>query len=177
MISGLAAVQPGMTPRFRPLAALGAASLLVGALLRLTLWWQYGVADGVAGVQLPSILFRGLLNDFIVTLYAFAPLALYLTLIPERRFNSRFNRTLILAGSWITLFAMVFLAVAEDYFFQEFDSRFNLVAFDYLAYPTEVAGDVWAEYPVIRTVLAAALFASVGIYWIRRWALDRSGIR
>ena len=58
---------------------------------------------------------------------------------------------------------MVFLAVVERYFFQEFDSRFNLVAFDYLAYPTEVAGDVWAEYPVVRTVLAAALIASAGV--------------
>ena len=166
-----------MAPRFRPLAALGAASLLVGALLRLALWWQYGVADGVTGVHLPSILLRGLLNDFVVTLYAFTPFALYLALIPERWFNSRANRITILAGSWITLFAMVFLAVAEDYFFQEFDSRFNLVAFDYLAYPTEVAGDVWAEYPVIRTVFAAALFASAGIYWMSRWALDGSRAR
>ena len=159
------------------MVALGAASLLVGALLRVALWWQYGIADGVAGVELPSILFRGLLNDFVVTLYAFTPLALYLALIPGRWLDSRVNRALILAGSWVTLFAMVFLAVSEDYFFQEFDSRFNLVAFDYLAYPTEVAGDVWAEYPVVRTVLAAALFASVGIYWLRRWALDGSRTR
>ena len=166
-----------MIHRFRPLVALGAASLLVGGLLRVALWWQYGVADGVAGVQLPSILARGLLNDLVVTLYAFTPFALYLALVPEHWFNSRVNRIVILAGSWITLFAMVFLAVAEDYFFQEFDSRFNLVAFDYLAYPTEVAGDVWAEYPVVRTVLAAALFASVGIYWLRRWALDSSRAR
>ena len=166
-----------MKHRFRPLIALGAASLVVGALLRLALWWQYGIGDGVTGAQMPSIVIRGLLNDFVVTLYAFAPLALYLALIPERWFTSRANRIVIMAGSWITLFAMVFLAVAEDYFFQEFDSRFNLVAFDYLAYPTEVAGDVWAEYPVVRTVLAAALFATVGIYWLRWWALVSSRAR
>ena len=167
-----ATVQPGVNHRFRPLVALGAASLLVGTLLRVALWWQYGVDDGVMGAQMPSILARGVLNDFIVTLYAFAPFALYLALVPEPWLDSPVNRVLIMAGSWITLFAMVFLAVAEDYFFQEFDSRFNLVAFDYLAYPTEVAGDVWAEYPVVRTVLAAALFATTGIYWLRRWALD-----
>jgi hypothetical protein len=174
LVGRAATVQPGVTHRFRPLVALGAASLLVGALLRVALWWQYGIDDGVTGVQMPSILARGLLNDFVVTLYAFAPFALYLAIIPERWLDSRANRLLIMAGSWITLFAMVFLAVAEDYFFQEFDSRFNLVAFDYLAYPTEVAGDVWAEYPVVRTVLAAALFASAGIYVLRRWALDSS---
>lgn len=177
MIGRAASVLPGVTHRFRPLIALGAASLLVGALLRVTLWWQYGIGDGVTGAEMPSILFRGLLNDFVVTLYAFAPFALYLALIPERWLDTRVNHILILAGSWITLFAMVFLAVAEDYFFQEFDSRFNLVAFDYLAYPTEVAGDVWAEYPVVRTVLAAVLFASAGIYGLRRWALGSSKAR
>ena len=157
--------------------ALGAASLVVGALLRLALWWQYGIGDGVTGAQMPSIVIRGLLNDFVVTLYALAPFALYLAIIPDRWFNSRANRIVIMTGSWIMLFAMVFLAVAEDYFLQEFDSRFNLVAFDYLTYPTEVAGDIWAEYPVVRTVLAAALFASAGIYWLRRWVLNSSRAR
>jgi phosphoglycerol transferase MdoB-like AlkP superfamily enzyme len=164
-----------MNPRFRPLVALGAASLLVGAVLRATLWWQFGVADGVAPTELPSVLFRGLLNDLVVTLYAFTPFALYLALIPARWMRSRAHRILVSAGSWVTLFALVFLAVVELYFFQEFDSRFNLVAFDYLAYPTEVVGDVWAEYPVVRTAMAAALIASAGVVVIRRWFPGRDG--
>jgi len=164
-----------MTHRFRPLVALGAASLLVGAVLRATLWWQFGIADGVAAAELPSILVRGLLNDLVVTLYAFTPFALYLALIPARWMRSRANRILVSVGSWITLFALVFLAVAERYFFQEFDARFNLVAFDYLAYPTEVVGDVWTEYPVVRTAIAAALIASAGVFAMRRWIPGRSG--
>jgi hypothetical protein len=163
-----------VNPRFRPLIALGAAALLVGALLRFILWWQYGAADSVPGAELPSILARGLANDLVVSLYCFTPFVLYLALVPERWYRSRANRAIITAGSWATLFAMVFLAVVEDYFFQEFDARFNLVAFDYLAYPTEVVGDVWSEYPVIRTALVAALFASAGAWWIRRGLLDRA---
>lgn len=164
-----------MTHRFRPLIALGAASLLVGAVLRATLWWQFGVADGVGVSELPSVLARGLLNDLVVTLYAFTPFALYLALVPARWMRSRANRVLISAGSWITLFAMVFLAVVERYFFQEFDARFNLVAFDYLAYPTEVVGDVWTEYPVVRTAIAAALIASAGVFLMRRWLPGPNG--
>jgi len=166
-----------MLHRFRPLAALGTASLIVGALLRSALWWQYGTADGVGPSLLPSILARGMLNDLVVSLYAFTPFALYLALVPNRWYRSRANRLLITAGSWTTLFAMVFLAVVEDYFFREFDARFNLVAFDYLAYPTEVVGDVWAEYPVIRAALGAALFASAGFWWMRRWIIAGSGMR
>lgn len=169
------AVQPAMTHRFRPLIALGAASLLVGGVLRATLWWQFGLADGVAASELPSVLLRGLLNDTVVTLYAFTPFALYLALVPSRWMRSRANRILISVGSWITLFALVFLAVVERYFFQEFDARFNLVAFDYLAYPTEVVGDVWTEYPVVRTAIAAALIASAGLVLMRRWIPGRPG--
>jgi hypothetical protein len=165
-----------MTHRFRPLVALGAASLLVGAVLRAVLWWQFGVADGVAVSELPSVLARGLLNDLVVTLYAFTPFALYLALVTERWMRSRANRILVSAGSWITLFAMVFLAVTERYFFEEFDARFNLVAFDYLMYPTEVVGDVWTEYPVVRTAIAAALIASAGLFAMRRWVRGGSGI-
>jgi len=171
------AVQYGVNHRYRPLAALLAATLVVGALLRVALWWQFGAVDGVAAADLPSILGRGLLNDLVVSLYCLTPFALYLALVPNRWYRSRANRFVILAGSWATLFAMVFLAVVENYFFQEFDARFNLVAFDYLAFPTEVVGDVWTEYPVVRAALGAALFASLGLYWLRRWVENGSGLR
>jgi hypothetical protein len=171
------AVKRGVSHRFRPLAALAATSLLVGAVLRTTLWWQYGTADGVGAELVPSLLARGVLNDLVVTLYAFTPFAIYLALVPDRWYGLRANRLLIAALSWAAIFAMIFLAVVEDYFFREFDARFNLVAFDYLAYPTEVAGDIWTEYPVVRTVLAAALLASAVVAWMRRWIFTANGIR
>lgn len=164
-----------MTPRFRPVVALGAAALLVGALLRVVLWREFGLPEGVAATELPSILLRGLANDLVVTLYGLTPLVLYLALATERWLRTRTHRLLIGAGCWLILFGMVFLAVVERYFFQEFDARFNLVAFDYLAYPTEVVGDVWTEYPVVRTAIAAAIAASAGVAFLRRWMPGRSG--
>jgi hypothetical protein len=177
LVGAARAVQYGVNHRYRPLAALLAAALVVGALLRAALWWQFGTADSVAAAELPSILGRGLLNDFVVSLYCLTPFAVYVALVPDRWYGSRANRAIILAGSWATLFAIVFLAVVEDYFFREFDARFNLVAFDYLAFPTEVVGDVWTEYPVVRAALGAALFACLGLFWLRRWALGGSAPR
>ena len=78
------AVQYGVNHRYRPLAALLAATLVVGALLRVALWWQFGAVDGVAAAELPSILGRGLLNDLVVSLYCLTPFALYLALVPNR---------------------------------------------------------------------------------------------
>ncbi len=169
MILTAAAVQTVVAQRiFLPLC-LGLAALLVGALPRIWLWWQFGLSAGIGPGALPLIALGGLLNDFVVTLYLLTPLALYSALLPDSLVPARVPTGCcwrLAAGS--PLFALVFLAVAEFYFFQEFDARFNLVAFDYLAYPTEVAGDVWAEYPVTLAVLTAAAFATAGLWWIRR---------
>jgi phosphoglycerol transferase MdoB-like AlkP superfamily enzyme len=149
---------------------LGAASLTIGGLLRAWLWTQFGAAAGVGVATLPLILAGGLLNDAVIALYLLLPLATYTAFLPDSWYHSRANRIVLAFGSWLTLFGLVFAAVAESYFFEEFDARFNLVAFDYLAYPTEVAGDVWAEYPVLRVVLAGAAVATAGLWWIRRFA-------
>jgi len=150
------------------LYGLAATSLAIGACLRAWLWWRFGLAAGVKASALPAILAGGLLNDAMVALFLFLPLSAYLAVIPDCWYGSRVNRALLVAGSWLTVFALIFLAVTESYFFEEFDARFNLVAFDYLAYPTEVAGDIWAEYPVVLVVLAAAAIASAVTWWLRR---------
>jgi len=154
--------------RLRLLFALAAGSLAIGSVLRAWLWVRFGVPAGVDAAALPLILAGGLLNDAVVALYLFLPLAAYTAFLPDTWYHARANRVVLAAGSWLTLFGLVFLAVAEFYFFEEFDARFNLVAFDYLAYPTEVAGDVWAEYPVVWVVVVAATLASAGLWWIIR---------
>jgi len=50
-------------------------------------------------------------------------------------------------GLAAALFGTLFTAAAELFFFEEFRSRFNFVAVDYLLYPTEVAGNIWQSYP------------------------------
>jgi len=159
--------------RFRLVLILGSVYLAAGAALRVVLWWRFGMPAGVSGFALPAILAGGLLNDAIVALYLLVPLAIYTLLLPDRWWHSRPNRWLLAAGTWATLFAIAFLAVAEMYFFEEFDARFNVVAFDYLVYPTEVVGDVWAEYPVPAIMLAAAILAAAGLWLIFRRRLDQ----
>jgi phosphoglycerol transferase MdoB-like AlkP superfamily enzyme len=157
-----------MWNRYKLLFALGFASVAIGFVARALLWWNFGTTAGVAASALPAILAGGVVNDAIVAVYLLTPLALYTALLPDRWYRTTANRRVLAIGSWLSLFALTYLAIIEAYFFQEFDSRFNLVAFDYLAYPTEVAGDVWAEYPVIWAALAAAAFATLGLWWIRR---------
>jgi len=160
-------LEPSALRRYRLVFALAAACLAIGAVLRVVLWWRFGVPAGVSALMLPAILAGGLLNDLFESTYLLAPLALYATLLPDRWYHSGRNQWLLAFGSWLTLCFIAFLAFAEVYFFEEFDARFNLVAFDYLAYPTEVAGDVWQEYPVVRVALMSAFFATVVLWRIR----------
>lgn len=155
--------------RYGLVFVLGAACVAIGAVLRALLWSRFGLPAGVNGWALPAILAGGLLNDLVVATYLLAPFVLYTSLLSDRWYHSRPNRWLLAAGSWLTVALITYLAFVEVYFFKEFDARFNLVAFDYLAYPTEVAGGLWQEYPILRVALASAVFATVVFWTIRRF--------
>lgn len=144
-----------------PFAALTAWYLTVGGLTRLWLWVRFGRELGVSVPALSWILPFGAAMDLLQALYLLAPLALLLWLAPDRWRRSRAMRTVLsyLAAAWFATTA--FIAVAEHYFFAEFNSRFNLVAVDYLIYPTEVAGDIWTEYPVIPISLATLALSAL----------------
>lgn len=154
--------------RYRPVYAVAGFYLLLGLVSRCLLWWLYGGAADVPAALLPGILAGGLVNDFVEGLYLTAPLALCIMLLPDRWFRLRFSRRLMLAAVAAAVAVLTYLAIVEYYFFQEFDARFNVVAVDYLIYPGEVAGDIWAEYPVIRAALLAALVMALMIWRLRR---------
>jgi phosphoglycerol transferase MdoB-like AlkP superfamily enzyme len=77
-------------------------------------------------------------------------------------------RGFTLAGSWLFFATFGFIAATEYFFFEEFDSRFNLVSVDYLIYPTEVAGDIWAEYPIVVILVAVGIIALVSVLLFRK---------
>ncbi|MGQ0502726.1 MAG: LTA synthase family protein [Panacagrimonas sp.] len=139
---------------------------MLSAALRLGLWGAFGLTAGVPAVQVPAILALGLVNDAMQAVYLFIPLSLWLALVPVQR-RPRSRRVLAL-GVWLMLVGMLFIAACEYFFFQEFDSRFNLVAVDYLIYPTEVIGDIRDEYPVGTLLSAIAVIATFGTWRLLR---------
>ena len=143
--------------RYWPVYVLSAFYLTLGSVLRVVLWWAYGREGGVQLAALPGILCAGVVNDAVQSLYFFAPFALYIFLLPDVLYRSRVNRWVLTVGSLVTIFALIYLAFVEFYFFQEYDARFNIVAFDYLMYPTEVVGDIWDTYPVVTIALVSTL--------------------
>ena len=157
--------------RFAPALAFGVIYLCVGLATRLLLWAKFGSAADVPAGHLPLVILAGLVNDLVESLYLVTPLAIYLLLLPDRWYRSRANGAVLATGFVVTLAGLVFLGVAEYFFFEEFDARFNLVAFDYLVYPAEVFVDIWEAYPVVPVLLGSLALAAVVTWKLRRWLL------
>ncbi|MBL8860012.1 MAG: sulfatase-like hydrolase/transferase [Planctomycetes bacterium] len=69
--------------------------------------------------------------------------------------------------SALTLFfaAAAFGIAIEFFFFEEFNSRYNHIALDYVLYPHEVATNIWESYPVPLFV-GLALVLGFGLSWV-----------
>jgi phosphoglycerol transferase MdoB-like AlkP superfamily enzyme len=145
------------------------AVLFVG--LHLLVWFLTRVglllvqhAFGLDGVgRSLEALAIGEVFDVVAALWFAVPLVLYLTFAPERWFRWRPQRAFLWAWMAVAMFAALFTAAAEYFFFEEFNSRFNFVAVDYLLYPTEVVNNIWQSYHtgIILTLIAFATAAAL----------------
>jgi phosphoglycerol transferase MdoB-like AlkP superfamily enzyme len=112
----------------------------------------------------------GLLFDIVTALNLFALFALYLVVIPRRIYDGRWHRWLLAGACSFVIFGLIYLGAVEYFFFDEFNSRFNFVAVEYLIYPHEVFVNIWQSYPVARVMLAALALTAAAV-WVMRNSL------
>jgi phosphoglycerol transferase MdoB-like AlkP superfamily enzyme len=129
-------------------------------LLRLVLLVAFKPA-AVPVSDLLLALLSGFHRDLFMALAETIPLLAWMLIIPDRRFGSLWHRVLFIGASLGFWFVQVFLLFAEFFFFDEFKSRFNTVAVDYLIYPKEVFINIWESYHV-GVVLGVCLVLSLG---------------
>ena len=153
--------------RFSPWLTVVAVYMVLGLAGRTLLWARFGIEADVGASRLPYVLTAGFINDLVESLYLFAPFALYILLLPDRWFRSTANRVLLFGATAVTITGLIYLYAAEYFFFEEFDARFNIVAYDYLAYPTEVFTDIWDAYPVMKVLGVAVTLAALAVYFLR----------
>jgi len=78
--------------------------------------------------------------------YLIVPFILLSIAMPSRWRASRFSHFLRWATVWLVLYILLFGAVSEFIFWQEFTTRFNFIAVDYLVYTNEVIGNIRESY-------------------------------
>jgi phosphoglycerol transferase MdoB-like AlkP superfamily enzyme len=112
-------------------------------------------------------LLSGLHRDAFAALVELMPLMLWMWLLSNRQFAARWHRALFWTTALLFWFGQIFLLFTEFFFFDEFKSRFNTVAVDYLLYPREVFTNIWESYHV-GVVLLVCLGLSLGWVWLAR---------
>lgn len=150
--------------RYSVLATIFAITLAYLLLLRTVMVVTYTSLDKVTIWQELQLFFVGLQYDVLVALCFVIPQLIHITFLSERRLQGRINR-LLLDLTWMIAFLFLpFFCIAEYVFFDEFQSRLNYIAFEYIVYPTEVCCNIWESYPLIELLAVVGLCA--GTCWI-----------
>lgn len=140
--------------------------ILVSTVTRVSLLIKSWPQVDATFFNLTGIFVFGFLYDAINAIYFSLPLMLYLWLARAGAFQRSGHRIILQVLFSIFIFVILFNAVAEWLFWDEFSSRFNFIAVDYLVYTTEVVGNINQSYPmawIIIFLLAMSLVAFVSM--------------
>ncbi|MET0279186.1 MAG: LTA synthase family protein [Pseudorhodoplanes sp.] len=167
----MSSVNLALQPWWRRFGVLAASFLAAQTLLRLVLAFKSG-ADFIDGpVDLIRPFLVGFWFDLSVLLIFLVPGTLYWALLPQSLRGGRFDRALTYAGAAFTVFVFGFTMIGEVLFWNEFGTRFNFIAVDYLVYTREVVGNIRESYPV-GTLLAALIALALAFTFLLRRKLQ-----
>jgi phosphoglycerol transferase MdoB-like AlkP superfamily enzyme len=157
--------------QLRYLSIIVASWLVVFFMTRSALLVTHLSDANVSVMQVFSLYGVGVVYDVSFLLYASLPLAVYLLLCPRRLWQQHWHKQLLLGVVGVSLFVMLFTAVAEWLFWDEFGVRFNFIAVDYLVYSEEVINNILESYPIYPLLALLAIVAIVTTVLLRKTVL------
>ncbi|WP_026841599.1 LTA synthase family protein [Citrifermentans bremense] len=161
-------------PQRRPglIALVSITFLAVSTAIRLMLLAMTPKGAGLGAVLLLKAAATGFFFDLVTLSYALLPIALYLILLPRRVATHRSHAWFLRLLFTVYLGVLVFDACSEYLFFDEFGTRFNFIAVDYLVYTQEVIGNIRESYPLTPIFSGIGIVALAGAWLLRKY-LDR----
>ncbi len=117
----------------------------------------------------------GLFFDIVACAYFMVPYIFFTIVIPSVIARSKIYKGIVWFFYSLTIFIWVFNVIAEYFFWDEFEVRFNFIAVDYLVYTTEVIGNIVESYslPLLFSIVAA-VSALIIRYVVRRSVVNDS---
>ncbi len=160
------ASEPRISPplvfrRYRTLLWVSAWFLLINLIVRACLVWYEGGVSNYGSLEWTQIFGVGLLYDLAALSWLLIPFSLMAWLAPRGPWGRRIHAFLATSLFAAFLAGLVFQSVSEFIFWNEFSSRFNFIAVDYLVYTREVIGNIQESYPIGRILAGVAGVASV----------------
>lgn len=122
--------------------------LLLSQFLRISFFiWQY---DEVSWnlIDLMRTLLTGLFFDIGTITFISICSVIYYSIMPNKWIGSVLDKILVYFFTSLTVFILVFTFFAELTFWDEFKTRFNFIAVDYLIYTHEVVANIKQSYPL-----------------------------
>ena len=138
-------------------------------ILRAVLFIKFGRREPVSFGTFAEMFLVGVQQDLLAGLVMVLPLLFWLWITPDHRFEARWHRVAFIGGFFVFWSVQIFLYFTEFYFFDEFKSRFNTVAVDYLLYPTEVVGNIRDSYPFKTIVLICCVLSAIWVFFTFRY--------
>ena len=166
---------PSLRPRFRPLWWLALVYVALGAVTRVALLVMSGKGVPHNPLYWAYAFGVGLGYDLVTFIYIAWPMVLFLWLMPNRAYTSRGGQWALYVLAAVLLYWLMFVAASELVFWNEFGTRFNFIAVDYLVYTTEVIGNIRESYPLGRWLSLLAITAMVILLVSRRGLRAQDG--
>ena len=134
--------------RYQLLKTFGLVFLTLSFITRIAFYlWSFANLD-FSIVSLIKIIGTGLFFDVGTISFFLLPYGLYLLLLPNKLNGSRLDKIVTHFAFFVGLLIFIFTTFAEFTFWEEFSTRFNFIAVDYLIYTHEVIGNINESYPI-----------------------------
>lgn len=151
-----ASTKPSAARCFRASFILVAVTVMYAALTRLALLFSDDVLGTLTMPETLKVFATGLRFDLFIAMMFVLPFHTLVSFCGPSGNFGRTSRLLIEPSVLIGTVALPLFAIVEVLFFNEFDSRLNYIAFEYLVYPTEVCCNIWQSYDVVPLLAAVA---------------------
>lgn len=146
--------------------AFAGALILVFWLPRLFIVHKVGFDPSVFS---GGTLLRLLIFDLTVVGYFLLPLLIVGLIWPSRRPRPRWTGALLSGYLAFAFFLTLMTCFCEYFFIDEFSSRYNFIAVDYLVYTSEVLQNIWESYSVLPLILMVVTASVALTWWLRRF--------
>lgn len=118
--------------------------------------------------NLAKIFGLGIIYDFGTAIFFSFFYGFYLLFLPSRFTGSIFDKFFTYVVLFFTFFVTVFSFLAEFPFWDEFNTRFNFIAVDYLIYTYEVFENINQSFPLPFLIISLLLLTFLFFFFIKK---------
>ena len=152
---------------FRLAALMAALVVVLSFITRIVLLIKSAAVIDFTVMNISGIFIIGLFYDLINAVYFILPLMIYIWLMPDRAISKGWQRFVQYGIFSFFIFGLLFNIISEWFFWDEFSSRFNFIAVDYLVYTHEVIGNIRQSYPVEWIIVVLVLTTGAMLYFLK----------